>query len=223
MLPTTDQFEAYIRQKAIELGIDPDVAVRVAKSEGLQEGTWQSNYVQPYGREASYGPFQLHVDPTGKRPGMGNDFMHDTGLNPADPSTWRQGVDYALGKANTGGWGPWFGAKREGITGKMGIGQQAGPEAPAQAPPSGMGTSMGGFAMGPGAVQDRMDTGAQMGLLDEEQPSWWDKMNTDEMRQFGMKVLDKAKQKKEAAAEAPLQPPVVLQPLHRVTLKGLLG
>lgn len=222
MLPTTEQVEAYIRQKAIELGIDPDVAVRVAKSEGLQDGTWQSNYQQPYGREASYGPFQLHVDPTGKRPGMGNDFRHDTGLDPSDPSTWREGVDYALGYAGKHGWGPWFGAKRVGITGKMGVGQQAGPEAPAAPDPSGAGTSMGGYAMGPGAVQDRMDTGAQMGLLDE-QPSWWGGIDTDAMSKFGMKVLNDAKKKKDAAAEAPLQPPVVLQPLHRVTLKGLLG
>lgn len=216
MLPSTDQIEAYIRQKAIELGIDPDVAVRVAKSEGLQDGTWQSTYQQPYGREASYGPFQLHVDSTGKRPGLGNQFQYDTGLDPSDPATWRNGVDYALNYADKHGWGSWFGAKRVGITGMDGIGQQAATQ------PTGAGTSMGGFAMGPGAVQDRMDNGTQMGLLDDSS-SWMDTFNTDAMRQIGAKVLDKAKAKKDAAAEAPLPAPVVLQPLHRVTLKGLLG
>ena len=34
MMPDIATVEAYIRQKAAQLGINPDVAVRVAKSEG---------------------------------------------------------------------------------------------------------------------------------------------------------------------------------------------
>jgi hypothetical protein len=124
MLPTVDEMEAYIRAKAAELGIDPDVAVKVAKGEGLKKDTWQANAQLDYGRERSYGPFQLHRAPAGYRQGMGNDFYNDTGLDPADTSTWKPGVDYALGKAKKGGWGPWFGAKAQGITGMMGIGGQ---------------------------------------------------------------------------------------------------
>ena len=37
-----DEMEAYIRRAAIARGINPDVALRVARSEGLQPGTWQS-------------------------------------------------------------------------------------------------------------------------------------------------------------------------------------
>lgn len=147
--------EAYIRQAAVARGIDPETAVRVARSEGLQPGTWQAKANLSYGRERSYGPFQLHNAPAGERPGMGNDFVRATGLDPADPRNWRQGVDFALTQARNGGWGPWFGAKKIGITGKMGINGSpvaAVPQGPHQ--PS-MGSAMGGFAAGPGAVAAR--------------------------------------------------------------------
>jgi len=120
-LPSVQEMEAYIRQAAQARGIDPDIAVKVARSEGLKPNTWQSDLQQPYGRERSYGPFQLHVDPTGKRPGMGNDFVSSTGLNPADPTNWRQTIDFALDQAATGGWSPWMGAAKVDVTGKMGI------------------------------------------------------------------------------------------------------
>jgi hypothetical protein len=215
--------EAYIRAKAVEMGIDPDVAVRVARSEGLAENTWQSDLEQPYGREASYGPFQLHVDPTGKRPGMGNDFMDATGLNPANPDTWDEGVDFALGQAKKGGWGPWMGAAKENITGFMGIGGK--PAEPAMTAyhtddTPAMGAAMGGFASGPEDVQERMDTGAVAGLLDEP-ASFMDDMDYVGLAKMGLKILDKEKRKKASASAPPLQAQV-LQPLQRYTLKGLL-
>jgi len=151
-LPSVQEMEAYIRQAAQARGIDPDIAVRVARSEGLAPDTWQSNVTLKYGREQSYGPFQLHVAPAGYKPGMGNDFVKATGLNPADPSTWKQGVDFALDNAAKGGWGPWFGAKGVGITGMMGInnGKALGvsPAAPQGAGP-GRGT-MAGYRKQPG-------------------------------------------------------------------------
>ena len=120
-LPSVAEMERYIRKSAIARGIDPDIAVRVARSEGLQEGTWQGNSQLGYGRERSYGPFQLHNAPEGARPGMGNDFVKETGLDPADTNNWDEGVDFALDRAKTGGWGPWYGAKNAGILGMMGI------------------------------------------------------------------------------------------------------
>lgn len=223
-LPPVAEMEAYIRRKAIEMGIDPDVAVRVARSEGLKANTWQSDLQQPYGREASYGPFQLHVDPTGKRPGMGNDFKNATGLNPADPSTWDEGIDFALGQAKKGGWSPWMGAAKENITGFMGIGGK--PAAPKMVAYNtdntpAMGSAMGGFATGPADVQARMDTGTVAGLLDEP-GSFMDGVDTAGIASMGLKILDKAKRKKEAEADVELPKPLVLQPLQRYTLKGLI-
>jgi hypothetical protein len=120
-LPSVQEMEAFIRAEAIKRGIDPSIAVRVAKGEGLAPDTWQANANLSYGREQSYGPFQLHVAPKGHKPGLGNAFIAKTGLNPADPNTWKQGVQFALDNAATGGWSPWFGAKANGITGMMGI------------------------------------------------------------------------------------------------------
>lgn len=222
-LPPVAEMEAYIRAKAAELGIDPDVAVRVARSEGLKANTWQSDLQQPYGREASYGPFQLHVDPTGKRPGMGNDFMAATGLNPANPDTWDEGIDFALAQARQAGWGPWMGAAKEDITGFMGIGgQPAAPQMTAYNTDDtpAMGAAMGGFASGPGDVQARMDTGAVAGLLDED-TSMMGGFDTADFAKLGGRIMERAKKNSTPEEQEFLQPQV-LQPLKRYTLKGTM-
>lgn len=149
-LPTIAEMEAYIRQAAIQRGIDPDVAVRVAKSEGLQKDTWQSNFRKNGVREPSYGPFQLYMGG-----GLGNQMKAKTGLDPSDPANWRQGVDFALtNAAENKTWKPWYGAAREGIPLNAGFGgavqnasyspsQGPGAPVPPRNPP--MGTAMTGF------------------------------------------------------------------------------
>lgn len=217
MIPSVAQVEAYIRQAAIARGIDPDVAVRVARTEGLGEGIWQSNVMLDYGRERSYGPFQLHVAPEGRRPGLGNAFKAKTGLDPADPSTWRQGVDFALDNAATGGWGPWFGAKKIGITGKMGIGEGEPQGVSAYAAPEREDRG--------GAYNSGYGTAAPAGLLDEEMPLAPTATGKDayaELGKLGAKTLKSAMDTKDE--DEPLPQAQVLQPMRRIKLgKGLLG
>lgn len=110
------EMEGYIRQAASARGINPDVAVRVARSEGLAPGVWQSNVVKNGRRETSYGPFQLLVGG-----GLGDKFQRQHGASPADPSTWRQQIDFALDEAATGGWGPWYGAAKVGVGRRTGL------------------------------------------------------------------------------------------------------
>lgn len=109
--------ERYIRSEAKKRGIDPDIAVRVARSEGLAPNTWQSNVRNRQGeREQSYGPFQLF------RGGLGSEFERKTGLSLEDPRNVTQQVSFALDKAKSGGWGPWHGWKgdpRAGLSGVM--------------------------------------------------------------------------------------------------------
>jgi len=116
---TTEEIIAYIRQSAAQRGVDPDVAVRVAASEGLyadpEEG-WQSKIVKDGVREPSYGPFQLY---TGG--GLGNEFIEKTGLDPRDPSTVKPQIDFALEVASKRGWSPWMGAKAIGLGPMEGI------------------------------------------------------------------------------------------------------
>jgi hypothetical protein len=110
---------AFIQATAAKYGIDPNVALRVAKSEGLS--SFQSGVFKNGVQEPSYGAFQLY---TGG--GLGNLFQKETGLDPSDPKNERATIDYALKQASQGGWGPWYGAKNTGIGQFEGIGTGSG-------------------------------------------------------------------------------------------------
>lgn len=108
------EIEAYIRQAAAARNINPDVAMQVVMAEG---GLEPAKPGDPK-RGGSYGPFQLNYLPGS----LGSQFTATTGLHASDPSAWAAGVDFALDAAARGGWGPWFGGARVGVTGFMGIG-----------------------------------------------------------------------------------------------------
>jgi hypothetical protein len=102
----SDPTEDYIRRAAAQRGIDPDVAVKVAKTEGLGGG-----YAGDQG--SSFGPFQLHYGNVAKGQnavsGLGDLFTQKTGLHASDPKTVPQQVDFALDYAARNGWSPWHG------------------------------------------------------------------------------------------------------------------
>ena len=107
-----------VRSEASKRGIDPEIAVRVAASEGLR------SYVGDQG--SSFGPFQLHyggMAPGGNSVGgLGDEFTKQTkGLHASDPSTVPQQVQFALDYAAKHGWGPWHGAAKVGIGNFEGI------------------------------------------------------------------------------------------------------
>lgn len=104
-------------------GIDPDTALRVAKSEGGTDKYIRSQYKKNGKQEPSYGPFQLLVGggDTGFPEGMGNQMIRETGLDPRDPKNAQAAIDFAMREASRKGWGQWYGAKKLGITGFAGI------------------------------------------------------------------------------------------------------
>jgi len=111
---STNDVREYIRFAAEARGIDPDVALRVALSEGgLTPVTWTGDY------GSSFGPFQLHygnlAPGANSAAGLGDAFTSETGLRATDPATWRQQVDWSLDRAIRDGWTPWHGAARVGI------------------------------------------------------------------------------------------------------------
>jgi len=113
--PPGGAIEAYIRHAAQKRGIDPEIAVKVAMSEGgVTDPTRQSDVVKDGVREQSYGPFQLYMNG-----GLGNEAMA-AGIDPR--KDWQAGIDFALDKAKQGGWGPWYGAAKAGIGERDGIG-----------------------------------------------------------------------------------------------------
>lgn len=120
--------EAYIRQSAIRHGIDPDVAVAVAHSEGLNDYSRSGlRAANDYG--TSGGPFQLHYGGSGipgmNSSGLGDAFTRSTGLDARDPANAQASIDFALDQAAKLGWGPWHGAGRVGISDHAGIGVTA--------------------------------------------------------------------------------------------------
>ena len=117
------EYEAFIRDAAQKRGIDPDIAVRVALSEGgvtepARRGTFETG--------SSWWAFQLHYGGAGYEhyggtAGMGNDFTRVTGWQPGDPKAWRDATRYALNRARSTGWGSWYGAAHVGISRWQGI------------------------------------------------------------------------------------------------------
>lgn len=134
-----EDVEGYIRTAATRRGIDPDIAVRVARSEGGLVPNRTGSF--PTGK--SFWPFQLHYGGAGTPyasfgtvAGMGNAFTAQTGWQPGDPNAWRAATDYALDQARQHGWGQWYGARNVGITGFQGISRSAAPASPAGNTPS---------------------------------------------------------------------------------------
>ena len=101
-------WEDLIRSRAQAKGINPDVAMKVARTEGLG-----GNYAGDNG--SSFGPFQLHYGGIAKGgnavSGLGDLFTNQTGLHASDPKTVPQQVDFALDYAKTHGWSSWHGWK----------------------------------------------------------------------------------------------------------------
>ena len=123
---TRDSAVSIIREEAIKRGIDPDIALRVAESEGLNANPadgFQSNFVKDGKREPSYGPFQLYT-----AGGLGNEFQERTGLHPGDPTALRAGIQFSLDHAAQNGWGAWYGAKRVGLGPRDGLQGAASPQ-----------------------------------------------------------------------------------------------
>lgn len=114
---------AYIRSYSSQIGIDPAVALRVARSEGgLTSWNRQSDVINAQGvREQSYGPFQLY-----KNGGLGSDFQRQTGLDPALAENGPAATRFALDNAKQNGWTAFHGAANTGISKWQGIGKNPG-------------------------------------------------------------------------------------------------
>jgi hypothetical protein len=121
--PDYNEMLAYARQSAQERGIDPYIGIKALRTEGLAPNVWQSNYYRNGKREPSYGPGQLLVGGpgTGYGVGLGNAFIQKYGKHPSDPSTWKENIDFTFDNVAKNGWKDWYGPRKIGITGKMGV------------------------------------------------------------------------------------------------------
>jgi hypothetical protein len=119
----TAEIEGFIRQAAAARGINGDVAIRVARSEG---GVEEYAAVGKFATGWSWWAFQLHYGGAGYEQfgtvaGMGNGFTKLTQWPPGDEAAWRDSTRFALNRAKAGGWGPWYGAAHVGVAEWEGI------------------------------------------------------------------------------------------------------
>jgi hypothetical protein len=136
-----NEVEQWIRQRAPIWGVDPDVAVKVAKGEGglmdpyrHGEGPAPKSQDPSFGKkENSFGPLQLYI--SGNGAGLGDRALA-AGIDPR--KDWKGGIDFGLREAAQKGWGQWYGAKAQGITGMMGINGNGVPGTTINSMPRGM-------------------------------------------------------------------------------------
>lgn len=107
--------EAFIRSEAAKRGINPNVAMAVAKSEGF------NSFVSTIPGETSYSAYQLHVTPGGRGGHLGDQFKARTGLDPADRANEREAIRFALDDVTRNGWKAFHGAKNTGISQWQGV------------------------------------------------------------------------------------------------------
>lgn len=112
---TQSEKEAFIRAEAAKRGINPNVAMAVAKSEGF------NGFKSSIPGETSYGAFQLHVTPGGRGGHLGDQFRAKTGLDPADPENEKRGIQFALDDVAKNGWAAFHGARNTGISRWQGV------------------------------------------------------------------------------------------------------
>lgn len=113
----TAEIEGFIRDAALQRGIDPEIALRVARSEGgvdeyARRGTFATG--------SSWWAFQLHYGGPGYEylgtvAGMGTGFSKLTGWAPGAEAAWRDAARYGLNRAKASGWGAWYGAAHVGV------------------------------------------------------------------------------------------------------------
>ena len=113
----TAEIEGFIRDAAQARGIVGDIAIKVAQAEG---GVEEYAKVGKFPTGWSWWPYQLHYggagyERYGTAAGMGTGFTKLTGWQPGDERAWRDSCRYALNRAKTGGWGPWYGAAAAGV------------------------------------------------------------------------------------------------------------
>jgi hypothetical protein len=113
---------SYIYNRSRQVGVDPNLALGIARYEGLNPNTLGSpTFGNRDAKGYSFGPFQLFSgspDPKTIAPGgMAYEFQQRFGEAPS-ASNWQKQVDFSLDRMRRSGVGPWYA-----------VGAQGGPEA----------------------------------------------------------------------------------------------
>lgn len=109
---------AYIYGRAPQFRVDPNLALGIARYEGLNPNTIGSpSFGNRDARGYSFGPFQLYSgspDPNRIAPGgMAYEFQQKFGSAPTREN-WQQQVDFALERMGKSGTSPWYAVRDRG-------------------------------------------------------------------------------------------------------------
>ena len=112
------EIASYIYGRAPEFNVDPDLALGIARYEGLNQNTIGSEtFGNKDARGYSFGPFQLFSgssDPSKIAPGgMAYEFLQKYGEAPSR-ANWQQQVDFALDRMKNIGTSPWYAVRDRG-------------------------------------------------------------------------------------------------------------
>jgi hypothetical protein len=103
--------ERFIREYAASIGLNPDIVMQTVLSEGGRQSLQPAHYARQaegtehYGREESYGPFQMHM-----RGGLGERALK-AGYDPRDPAQAFGVAKFAMDTMKQEGLGAWHGWK----------------------------------------------------------------------------------------------------------------
>ena len=100
------EHEAFIRDYAAKIGVNPELAVGIARAEGMNSTGFRSaNQASTVdvsgGQPFSFGDFQLNT-----KGGMGVDALK-AGIDPRDPKQWQAADQFALDQMKASGIAPW--------------------------------------------------------------------------------------------------------------------
>lgn len=113
-----NEIASYIYGRAPQFKVDPNLALGIARGEGLNPSTIGSaSFGNRDARGYSFGPFQLFSgspDPTRIAPGgMAYEFQQKFGSAPSREN-WQQQVDFSLERMGKSGTSPWYAVKNQG-------------------------------------------------------------------------------------------------------------
>jgi hypothetical protein len=109
---------SYIYNRSRQVGVDPNLALGIARYEGLNPNTLGSpTFGNRDAKGYSFGPFQLYsgsADPSRIAPGgMAYEFQQRFGEAPS-ASNWEKQVDFALDTMRRRGVSPWYAVRDQG-------------------------------------------------------------------------------------------------------------
>jgi len=122
-MASVEEIADYIWRRSSNYGVNPSMALGIARYEGLNPNTiGSSTFGNRDARGYSFGPFQLYSgssDPTKIAPGgMAYEFQQKFGQAPSRDN-WRQQVDFSLETIANRGTSPWHAVRDRGGVGRI--------------------------------------------------------------------------------------------------------